>query len=345
MIATLKELYLNNNYEEAVTKAYEFLSTNSENIRLRLHLVYILVGLDRIDEAKKELETAEKISKRRDAQVFVSKGMLQYLIDDDQYVDSFKKAIELDPYQDHYVYFLAGHPLQGEYIIIDEFKIIYSPIPKAGSTSIKNILVQGQGLRFKDKVKNLVGSVIKNLNIDKFLNNRGIYIKLNIGHRLLTHRRIRTDTLKLPEINLSEYYKFAVVRDDIARFLSYFKKNILETSTLRRQANKQSMYFGLPTVPEVNFFVSNLKKYQYLYRNVIHHTFPIGSYMHKDKDFYDDVYDIKQISELEKLLKKRLNIKKNLKQDLKTKGKYDIKLTQESEKLLKGYFNNLGIPK
>lgn len=75
--------------------------------------------------------------------------------------------------------------------------------------------------------------------------------------------------------NDSKQY-FFVCRNPFERLFSYYNGNIIKRKSLI--INDEKFIYGLPTQPDFDTFVKYLKKYQYCFNDVHHHTLPQSAY-------------------------------------------------------------------
>ena len=108
-------------------------------------------------------------------------------------------------------------------------------------------------------------------------------------------------------LDLEDYYKFTVVRDPIERFLSsynnrvHFHKDIANhlTKIYRSEANFRQLFPDLCFFPDINNYILNLDSYQKLCHSIMHHTIPSFYFIGADLYFFDKVYPINRLKELE----------------------------------------------
>lgn len=271
------KLCLAGEYERAVNVGEQRVVEQPDDLALRLRMATTYGGLERFDDAYRHLDEAESVSDGQNATVFYERARLDSFGGRTSAREAAQRSIEVDPMQSQLMYFFAEHPWQGDYIVMPGMRLIYSPIPKSGSTSIKSAL-----LNFVDEEQR------------KGPQGKG-------PHRTFNGERVRQDRLRVRDLP-NEYYRFAVVRDDLERFESYYKRNVVEAESLQRAAKGRSEHFGLPTIPTIDELATDLAKYQYLFLDVAHHTLPTRAYLHSDPSFYDDVFELSQMAELEQRL-------------------------------------------
>ena len=261
-------------HDAAVALGEQESTTDPSSLAIRMRLVTMHASLGRYDDAFAHLRQAEERTDVTPAVVWIQRARVEALSGMGSAQDSARRAIEIEPDQIQFFYYLAGHELQGDYLILDEPGAIYSPIPKSGSTSLKALFAK-PGQR---------------------------------PHRVFAGPRLRSDRIALATTDTENYYRFAIVRDDIERLVSYHATNIVGSESLRRAAGGRDSHFGLPTVPTIDELVENLSVYQYVFLDVLHHTLPSRAHLHRDPSFYDDVFDMTQMAELQGQLAERCGI-------------------------------------
>lgn len=278
MNQVLLDMCMAGEHDDAIALGEREILANPDSLVIRMRLVTMHASLGRFDEALAHLVEAEARADPTPAVIHVQRARVEFLSGRGSARASARRAIELDPAQIQFFYYLAEHRLQGDYMIVNDPNIIYSPIPKSGSTSIK-ALFAGPGER---------------------------------PHQKFSGDRLRTDRIALAETDVASYYRFAIVRDDIERFASYHARNIVGSESLRRAANGRGNLFGLSTVPSIGELVDNLSLYQYVFLDVLHHTLPSRAHMHRDRSFYDDVFDITQMADLHSVLADRCGLDREI---------------------------------
>lgn len=134
-------------------------------------------------------------------------------------------------------------------LVDDDKKILYVPIPKCGSSTIKNLFT------FARFGKNY-GEVVH-------YRHREMYRVVPFAEFATTYR---------------DYYKFTVVRDPIERVLSYYAMNV-RSHSLRREARGREMFMGLTTDPLPLQLLRGFQGYRQMFLDFRHHTDAIAGYV------------------------------------------------------------------
>lgn len=123
-----------------------------------------------------------------------------------------------------------------------EHKIVYMPIPKNASSTIKNYISFG-----------LSGETHK----------EAVHRKMLKNYRYVTPEDLAT--------RYKDYFKFAVVRDPVDRVSSFFSRNI-STGAIKRSSYGLKKFRNLPTLPSAQEFVENFDNYRRFFLGTRHHT-------------------------------------------------------------------------
>ena len=134
----------------------------------------------------------------------------------------------------------------------DDAKLMFFPVRKCGSTSVLNILkmVEGEPVR-------------------------GEHIH-------------REDTLNKPVklgtvlADYPDYFSFALVRDPVARLVSYHRGNIIARNQIAAHHDSAVSFYGLPTQPDWGFFMENIGRYRQVFVTARNHTDPLASFLGHD---------------------------------------------------------------
>lgn len=139
---------------------------------------------------------------------------------------------------------------------VDDAKLLFFPVRKCGSTSVLNIL-----------------KIIENKPM------RGEHIHQEDAFNQL----VELSTLKR---DLSQYFSFALVRDPVARLVSYHRGNIIARRQLAAHHNDAAIYYGLPTQPDWDFFIENIARYRQVFVTARNHTDPVSGFLGRDPDVF-----------------------------------------------------------
>ncbi|RVU83388.1 hypothetical protein EOL70_16815 [Leucothrix sargassi] len=107
--------------------------------------------------------------------------------------------------------------------------------------------------------------------------------------------------------------KLLCLREPIARFLSYYNKNIIEENSLSKECGSKvdENNFGLSLRPTLDEFVSKLNIYCYMFNDVIHHVLPQTAYF-SGLEQYSNIVNIEDSNVLGSIVAKKLGIENNV---------------------------------
>lgn len=148
----------------------------------------------------------------------------------------------------------------------EKFKILYFPVPKVGCTTTKRALnVAETGEEFDICI-----------------------------HKFNPTKQFKG--LRLKQLNLNKYYKFAIVRDPVERFVSIYNGRILDKKDHLK--NKVLLNkFDLPRQPTIGQFINRIDKFK-RNKSIDHHIRSIVDYLGPNPDFYDDIFTLKDINKI-----------------------------------------------
>lgn len=129
--------------------------------------------------------------------------------------------------------------------------------------------------------------------------------------------------------------KLVIVRDPVARFLSYYSKNIIEKSSLVKEVGGASLEkkYSISLKPDLDFFIENLGIYCYYFNDVAHHVLPQTAYFTTLKG-YDHCVDIKDVHQLGLAVSEKLGISNQILPPRRMKSKKSILPSEISSKSL-----------
>ncbi len=164
-------------------------------------------------------------------------------------------------------------------LVDDTKKILFIPIPKCGSSTIKNYFTEA-----------IYGKKYGNT----------VHFQHSSLYRSISHEEFST--------RYKKYYKFAVVRDPIKRLVSYFSKNV-SNGSLRREAFLQPSFISVPTMPGPRQFASNFHLYRQYFIDFRHHTDPIHGYLQPAKGHLDKVFQMSDLPEVHEIIETTYGMK------------------------------------
>lgn len=158
-------------------------------------------------------------------------------------------------------------------IAIEELRLAYAAVPKAGCTSAKMMLAQIDPACEQERTEDQPA--------------------------LWMHRRYQTQRFK-PRLWRPFYggYCFTVIRDPLARLLSVFTNRVLEKGDLRKSRRMKSGQTALPFDPDPDFFFQHLDAYRAASSSIRHHTIPTQSFTGANLNRFSRVYTTSELSDL-----------------------------------------------
>lgn len=155
-------------------------------------------------------------------------------------------------------------------LIDHDKKLLYIPIPKCGSTTVKNYFTSGLFNKTYDET---------------------VHFKHPEIYQTITPDMMRT--------TYKDYYKFSVVRDPMSRLVSYYMRNVFNGS-LTREAFQQTEFMGAPTRPGPLQFAQHFHQYRQFFKDFRHHTDPICGYLDPFRSQLDKIYQMSELPDLRK---------------------------------------------
>ncbi|WP_065331657.1 sulfotransferase family 2 domain-containing protein [Tritonibacter mobilis] len=163
-------------------------------------------------------------------------------------------------------------------IVDDEKKLLYIPMPKCGSSTVKNYFTQAM---FGEAYGELV----------------------HFRHPEI-YRVVYPEDLKT---RYADYMKFCVVRDPVSRVASYFLTNVAGGS-LRREVSGENTFLGLRTNPGPLEVSKDFELFRSTFMDFRHHTDAMSSYVREMLPDMDRVYSISELHEVKELLEDKYSV-------------------------------------
>lgn len=295
----------------AIETGERLLNRAPDDVDLRLRMGFVYGALEQFDNAFVQLDAAAQHSAGARADVFAQRARLEAFSGRGDAKASANRAIEIDPLQPQSTYFLAEHHWRGDYVLLKDARVVCSPIPKSATTSLKHLFDQMEPAADGERV-----------------------------HRRFGGPRMRRDRLRLGQLRIEGFYRFAVVRDDSARFQSYHRRNVVQAESLRRAGHGLDTYLGLTTVPSIDELANQLARYQFVFLDVRHHTLPTSAYLHHDADFYDDIFALDQIDLLVERLVAHTGTRYEVAHKLASTVAVDTALSADTAHALREYYRS-----
>jgi len=235
------------------------------------HIDFMLINA-RLGQNETYLQSSKKVSRLDPNNCYANRirGRYCLCIERDPAKASYYLQLSLDqnPLGPAWVRYYSGLTLN--YYERVATNLLYTPIGKNGSTTIKHIYAQRNGLDFQ----------------------------LTDPHTAFSNPFFEFTLFEKTELDAS--IKIAITRDPISRLTSYCQKNVLGESSLCQEVNAfdaDSMY-NLPLKPNPEELAANLWQYIFCFDDAMAHLLPQSVLMPNPYD-YDIIGDI---SALEKVI-------------------------------------------
>lgn len=158
-------------------------------------------------------------------------------------------------------------------MILVSHRILYLPVPKAACTSVKMMLHE--------------------------LETGEAYVS-TAGEGYMIHRIRPTEVfVKNPAGLGNDFYKFAVIRDPIKRFLSAYSNRVVHYRELSMEkAGASLVSLRLKPDPDLPTFIARYHDYAEASPSIWHHTRPMVDFLGKDLRYFDRIYRIDELDAL-----------------------------------------------
>jgi len=159
--------------------------------------------------------------------------------------------------------------------IIPQKKLAFFFSPKSGGTSLRNFLFHVEnGFPFQDY----------------YVQGKHITSNSLVVNSIL--RRVNTEAL-------TDYRRFALLRDPIQRFLSGFSNRVGFYKELSMEAAGEGLKkYGLPPNPDIETFVREFQKYRKCSKSINRHFFKQQRFIGDDPAYFEKVFRLDKVSEM-----------------------------------------------
>lgn len=173
-------------------------------------------------------------------------------------------------------------------VLSDAARVLYVVVPKAASTSLKST--------FRDLASDVprAGVVARLL---------GRVPAQRTGHHAPGYRTVPFENLESPP---PRYEKITAVRDPIARLYSAWSNKVCASAFAARGEIEAIRAQGLPINPTFGEFLENVEAYCAISVPAQVHTRPLAWHLGTDLGWYDRVFRIEAMAELEDYLSARV---------------------------------------
>ena len=174
-------------------------------------------------------------------------------------------------------------------LILPKQRIAYFPVPKAACTSIKTMFFEIEnGVPFKPMQRH--GQMF---HIHNFYGTQP-FNRQNTGQ-------------------LQDFWRFAVFRDPVARFLSCYSNRVLHFRELSPgMLSQQAQAAGALPDPDLDTFVERIELYREYSPSIRHHVAPQVSFLGRDPGFFDRIYSMKELKQMVADLEERMGLQLHL---------------------------------
>lgn len=167
-------------------------------------------------------------------------------------------------------------------IILPQQRIAYFPAPKSACTSIKSLFFQ-----------------IEN----------GVPFKPLVRHGQMFHIHNFYGTVPFGRINqelLRDFWRFAVYRDPISRFLSCYSNRVLHFRELSAtMLSAEAQQAGAVPDPDLDTFIERIEIYRVYSPSIQHHCAPQVHFLGRDPDYFQRIFTLQSLSEMVEELRQR----------------------------------------
>lgn len=187
-------------------------------------------------------------------------------------------------------------------LILPQYRIAYFPVPKAACTSVKTMFFQIEnGAPFKPMRRH--------------------------GQMFHIHNFYGTQPFNRqdPEV-LRSFWRFAIHRDPIARFLSCYSNRVLHFKELSAaMLSDQARAAGAIPDPDLETFIERLDLYQEHSPSIRHHTAPQITFLGRDPGYFDRIYAMKELPQMVAELEARTGLQLHLPHEQRGGPKLDLR--------------------
>ena len=178
-----------------------------------------------------------------------------------------------------------GEPQQGMSVFLEKFQFAYISAPKCACTSVKEMLFRienGPGVMLPKSRKGA---------IELRCNGRKIYV-----HNLYPTLEFESARKRLEQAST----RVCIVRDPVERIASCHRNRVIAKNKLNAEEINKFKINAIAN-PDFNSFVRNLGEYRKS-PHIEHHSKPLASFLGKNKKLYTDIFNMRQLGSLEKLI-------------------------------------------
>lgn len=177
-------------------------------------------------------------------------------------------------------------------LTLPQYRIAYFPVPKAACTSIKTMFFEIEnGVPFRPLLRH------------------GQMFHIHNFYGTQPFNRQNPDAL-------SGFWRFAVYRDPVLRFLSCYSNRVLHFRELGpSMLSAQARSAGALPDPDLDSFVERLELYREYSPSIRHHVAPQVSFLGRDPAFFQRIYSMKKLPQMVSDLQERTSLTLHLPHD------------------------------
>lgn len=160
-------------------------------------------------------------------------------------------------------------------IILPQQRIAYFPVPKSACTSIKSLFFQIEnGVPFKPMTRH-----------GQMFHIHNFYGTVPFGR--IAHDRLR------------DFWRFAVYRDPISRFLSCYSNRVLHFRELSAgMLSAEAQKAGALPDPDLETFIERIEIYRLYSPSIQHHCAPQVQFLGRDPDYFHRIFTLQTLDEM-----------------------------------------------
>lgn len=166
-------------------------------------------------------------------------------------------------------------------VILKEQKILFTSAPKVACSSIKTALFEVEnGFAFQPFHAN------------------GQYRHI---HDLAVYPAL--EFFEIAPMDFTDFIRITMVRNPVRRFLSAYSNRVIYYREVSEQnLARHELEEGLAPDPSLREFVENLEAYRRASNSIRLHTDPLWHFLGREANFYNYIFNIRQIKEFDEVL-------------------------------------------
>ncbi|MFT4012588.1 MAG: sulfotransferase family 2 domain-containing protein [Paracoccus sp. (in: a-proteobacteria)] len=168
-------------------------------------------------------------------------------------------------------------------LILPSQRIAYFPVPKVACTSIKSMFFEIE-------------------------NGRPFQPLRRFGQMFHIHNFYGTQPFARQDLKgVADFWRFAVYRDPVARFLSCYSNRVLHFRELSAQMlSPAAQKAGALPDPDLDSFVERIELYREFSPSIRHHVAPQVSFLGRDPGYFQQIYTMAELPQMVAELSQRI---------------------------------------